>query len=238
MVNTGRRSFIKQLSAGIALLTFPFKPFAKGLPSQINEFKFTLPALPFAYNALEPYIDEPTMRLHHGKHHQGYIDKLNTADWTGFTYSPQLGTLCKQINLNSSALIRNNMGGHYNHSLFWQLLSPQAMSTSFSKHIEMAFGSVEAFKTQFTEAALKHFGSGWCWLVVAENRSLKICTTPNQDNPLMEIAQTKGKPVLALDLWEHAYYLKYQNRRAEYIQNWFSVINWKTAEALFNGLEI
>jgi superoxide dismutase, Fe-Mn family len=240
MVNSERRAFVKQCVASIAFLAFPFKniSFTKGRIS--HEFKFRLPALPYAFNALEPYIDSATMQIHHSKHHQAYVDKLNTASWSGFEFSEHLSALCKQINETSPAIIRNNLGGHYNHSLFWNLLSaqPDVLPAEFSRRLNAEFGSFEAFKTQFSEAALKHFGSGWCWLILTENGRFKICTTPNQDNPLMGIAQVKGKPLLALDLWEHAYYLKYQNRRAEYIQNWFSIVKWSTCEALLNGMEV
>jgi Fe-Mn family superoxide dismutase len=240
MVNSQRRAFVKQCVAGIAFLAFPFKniAFTKGRLS--HEFKFHLPVLPYAFNALEPYIDSATMQIHHSKHHQAYVDKLNTASWSDFKYSEYLSALCMQIHETSPAIIRNNLGGHYNHSLFWKLLSaqPDVLPAAFSRRLNAEFGSFDAFKTQFSEAALKHFGSGWCWLILTENGRLKICTTPNQDNPLMGIAQVKGKPLLALDLWEHAYYLKYQNRRAEYIQNWFSIVNWSTCEALLNGMDV
>ncbi|MGZ3932128.1 MAG: superoxide dismutase, partial [Bacteroidia bacterium] len=184
--------------------------------------KYTLPALPYAFNALEPFIDAQTMELHHDKHHQAYVDKLNKA-MEGNTWSGSIEELCTHITTldpDGKKGIRNNGGGHYNHSLFWQLMkaNPDAKanpaSGKLSEMITADFKSFDDFKKDFSEKALKIFGSGWCWLI-EQNGKLKIVTTPNQDNPLMDIAgNERGKPLLALDVWEHAYYLKYQNKRA------------------------
>ena len=238
MVKTNRRNFLKLLAAAFTAWSLPFK--LKAHKPVKNTFPFTLPALPYLYNALEPNIDEATMRLHHSKHHQAYINALNSSDSQFFYGAASLSAYCRKVQSNTSSLIRNNLGGHYNHSLFWQLLAPaQILIPEFVKtRIQQTFGTMEAFQTQFSEAALKHFGSGWCWLVMPDNQSLQIVTTPNQDNPLMELSPIKGRPLLALDVWEHAYYLKYQNRRAEYIKNWFSCINWNTVQWLMQGNEI
>jgi Fe-Mn family superoxide dismutase len=197
--------------------------------------QFALPALPYAYNALEPFIDEQTMIIHHTKHHQAYIDKLNKAveNLGGkFNLEESFKTISK-----ADISIRNNGGGHYNHSLFWQLMKPNPGSKEnkpsgkLAELITKDFKSFEDFKKEFSEKALKVFGSGWCWLIEQDGK-LKISITPNQDNPLMDVATEKGKPVLALDVWEHAYYLKYQNKRADYINNWWNIINWDKAEEL------
>jgi superoxide dismutase, Fe-Mn family len=203
----------------------------------IQNTPFTLPALPYAYNALEPFIDEQTMTIHHTKHHQGYVDKLNKAvESIGSKFV--LEDAFKTIS-TASVAIRNNGGGHYNHSLFWQLMkaNPAAKenkaSGKLAGSIARDFKSFDDFKKEFSEKASKVFGSGWCWLIEQDGK-LKITTTANQDNPLMDVASERGKPVLALDIWEHAYYLKYQNKRADYISNWWNVVNWEKAEELYN----
>lgn len=192
--------------------------------------QFTLPELPYAYKALEPFIDEQTMIIHHTKHHQGYVDKLNKAveNMTDkFNLEESFKTISK-----ASIAIRNNGGGHYNHSLFWKIMksNPDARenkpSGKLADAINRDFKSFDEFKKEFSDKASKIFGSGWCWLIVQEGK-LKITTTANQDNPLMDVSADKGKPVLALDIWEHAYYLKYQNKRADYIANWWNVVNWE-----------
>lgn len=204
----------------------------------VQNMPFVLPALPYAYNALEPFIDEQTMTIHHTKHHQAYVDKLNKAveNMGGkFVLEVSFKTISK-----SDAVIRNNGGGHYNHSLFWQLMKPNPSSKEnkpsgkLSESIARDFKSFEDFKKEFSEKSTKIFGSGWCWLIEQEGK-LKITTTPNQDNPLMDVATEKGKPVLALDIWEHAYYLKYQNKRADYIANWWNIVNWEKAEELHSA---
>ena len=192
---------------------------------------FKLPPLPYAYNALEPYIDARTMEIHHDRHHAGYVENLNMAivDLPGFT-NKSVEDLLKDLNAipeHSRNAIRNNGGGHYNHSLFWQMMKQDGggePKAELAKAIDASFGSFSAFKDNFTKAALGRFGSGWAWLVV-EGRALKIEPTANQDTPLSE-----GKtPLLGLDVWEHAYYLKYQNKRADYIAAWWNVVNWDFA---------
>lgn len=203
-----------------------------------GEATFVLPALSYPYNALEPFIDAKTMEIHHGKHHQTYVDKLNSAI-SANPIEKDLINLFKNVS-KADVAIRNNGGGHYNHSLFWQLLqpnmnaSPNFPSGKINEAIVAQFGSFDNFKKEFSEKALKHFGSGWCWLIVSnDDHQLHITSTPNQDNPLMDVVSERGKIVLALDVWEHAYYLKYQNKRAEYITNWWNVVNWKKANELF-----
>lgn len=190
---------------------------------------FTTPDLPYGYNALEPHIDEATMRVHHDKHHTGYTKKLNAAiDGTPWADKPIEELLAELDSLpaNIKTAVRNNGGGHYNHALFWPLLSPRGggePTGDLVPLVESTFGGYSQFKEQFTAAATGRFGSGWAWLVVDEGGKLAITSTPNQDSPL-----TLGqKPILGLDVWEHAYYLKYQNRRAEYVEAFFSIINWE-----------
>lgn len=192
----------------------------------------TLPKLSYSYTALEPHLDAATMEIHHTKHHQAYIDKLNTAlepyeDLQTLTVEDLL-TQIDQVPQNIATAVRNHGGGHANHSLFWTLLSPKANQNPSGKiknDIDHTFGNTEKFMQQFTESALGHFGSGWAWLVL-EQGTLHICTTPNQDTPLMH----GNTPLLGLDVWEHAYYLKYQNRRADYITAWWHVVNWEQIE--------
>lgn len=199
---------------------------------------FTLPALPYAYNALEPFIDEQTMTIHHTKHHQAYVNKLNETPSTNLDYQVDDATKCQNIDQYTSSVIRNNLGGHVNHSLFWTLLKPNPAAKSnvpvgkLAEAIIKNFTSFEEFKKQFSEKAVKIFGSGWCWLIEKDGK-LVITTTPNQDNPLMKVAEQQGKIVMALDIWEHAYYLKYQNKRVDYITNWWNIANWDKAEELF-----
>jgi len=199
---------------------------------------FTLPALPYAYDALEPFIDKQTMEIHHGKHHQAYVDKLNEfISGRKNLYSSDIEIVCKDISNDALPALRNNGGGHYNHSLFWSLMKenkdgkPNVPTGKIADAINASFTSFEEFKKQFAEAGMKRFGSGWAWLIV-EKGKLKICSTPNQDNPSMKLAEVKGKPVLTLDVWEHAYYLKYQNKRVEYINNWWNVVNWEKVNEL------
>lgn len=189
---------------------------------------FTLPDLPYDFTALEPHIDEQTMRIHHGKHHNGYTNKLNAAiegtDMEGKSIEELLG-MASQNNA-----VRNNGGGFYNHSLFWSVMSPDGggePSGDLADAINDAFGSFDDFKTAFAGAAGTRFGSGWAWLCVHPGGKVEICSTPNQDNPLMDVeAGCGGTPILGLDVWEHAYYLNYQNRRPDYVQAFFNVINW------------
>jgi len=198
---------------------------------------FELPALPYAFDALEPHIDKQTMELHHDKHHQTYITNLNKA----LEGNPAANSPIEEIITGISkfpVVVRNNGGGHYNHSLFWQMIGPHAggqPSGEVASAINSSFGSYDEFKTKFTDAATKRFGSGWAWLT-AVNGKLAITSTANQDNPEMDVipAEEKGKPILGIDVWEHSYYLKYQNRRPEYIAAFFNVINWKMVETLFH----
>ena len=190
---------------------------------------FTLPPLPYAFNALEPHIDARTMEIHHGKHHNTYVTNLNNAIAGSDAEKLSIEEICKNISSYPVA-VRNNGGGHYNHSLFWTVLSPKgsgAPSGELADAINAAFGSFEEFKTKFNAAATGRFGSGWAWLIKDGSGKLNITSTPNQDNPLMDVAEAKGTPVLGLDVWEHAYYLKYQNKRADYLAAFWNVVNWK-----------
>ncbi len=200
---------------------------------------FTLPALPYAHDALEPHIDTATMEIHHGKHHNAYVTNLNKA----LESAPELaGKSLEELLANNLAIVpdaikpavRNNGGGHYNHSLFWTILGPGTGGTPIGKlaaAIDETFGTFDAFKEKFNAAATTRFGSGWAWLVKTADGKLEVTSTPNQDNPFME-----GKhPIIGLDVWEHAYYLKYQNRRPDYIGAWWNVVNWAEADTRFNG---
>lgn len=189
---------------------------------------FELPALPYSTDALEPHIDTKTMEIHHGKHHNGYVTKLNDAISGTDLESLSIEDILAQVSKQSGA-VRNNGGGHYNHSLFWSILSPNgggAPEGELAEAINSKFGSFSAFKDEFSQAAATRFGSGWAWLCVDTQGELCVCSTPNQDNPLMDIAECPGTPILGLDVWEHAYYLNYQNRRPDYIAAFFNVINW------------
>ena len=188
---------------------------------------FELPALPYAHNALEPHIDEKTMEIHHGKHHQAYVNNLNNAVKGNAAEGVSLVDLVHNISKYSPA-IRNNGGGHWNHSFFWGIMGPNGggqPTGALMDAIVASFGSFDAMKEQFNSAGTTRFGSGWAWLIVHDHK-LAITSTPNQDNPLMDIAEVKGTPILGLDVWEHAYYLHYQNRRPDYIGAFWNVINW------------
>ncbi|MGN6618247.1 MAG: superoxide dismutase [Ilyomonas sp.] len=197
---------------------------------------FTLPPLPYAYDALEPYIDAQTMQIHHDKHHQAYVDNLNKAIAGTPNENKSLDEIIKNAGSISPA-VRNNGGGHWNHSFFWEILAPQSAGQpngELADAINSAFGSFDAFKEKFNAAGASRFGSGWAWLIVKDGK-LEVTSTPNQDNPLMDVAEVKGTPILGVDVWEHAYYLKYQNRRAEYLNNFWNVISWsKVAETYAN----
>lgn len=189
---------------------------------------FELPALPYEHNALEPHIDTTTMQIHHGKHHQAYVTNLNNAVAGTPAERMSIEDICKNISQYPAA-VRNNGGGHYNHSLFWTVMGPGKGGNpagDLAAAIDAAFGSLDAFKTQFAQAAATRFGSGWAWLIVGADGKLAITSTPNQDNPLMDIAEVKGTPILGLDVWEHAYYLHYQNRRPDYVTAFWNVVNW------------
>ena len=197
---------------------------------------FTLPALPYDYDALEPNIDKLTMQIHHDKHHQGYVDNLNKAIAGTENEKKSLDELVKNAG-KFSAGVRNNGGGHWNHSFFWEILSPKGGDKPEGKlaaAIDKEFGSLDAMKEKFNAAGAGRFGSGWAWLIV-NNGKLSITSTPNQDNPLMDVAETKGTPVLGADVWEHAYYLKYQNKRADYLKAFWDVVNWKKASEHFEN---
>jgi superoxide dismutase, Fe-Mn family len=198
---------------------------------------FTLPALPYATTALEPHIDAKTMEIHHGKHHNAYVTNLNAAVAGKPEESLSIEEICKDISKYPAA-VRNNGGGHYNHSLFWTILGPNAGGTptgALAEAINAAFGSFDEFKTKFATAATTRFGSGWAWLIKDATGKLQITSTPNQDNPLMDIAEVKGTPLLGLDVWEHAYYLNYQNRRPDYITAFWNVVNWNEVSKRFGA---
>ena len=195
---------------------------------------FTLPQLSYPYDALLPWIDAQTMEIHYTKHHQGYVDKLNKALQAAGVqdYPSNLSDFLRKVGTYDDMAIRNNLGGHANHTLFWDILSPTGEgqpSTAFEKTIEEAFGSMDDFQEAFTKQALTQFGSGWAWLVVNHQGKLFVTQTPNQDNPLMDVVdqEKQGTPILGLDVWEHAYYLKYQNRRADYVDAFWQVVDWE-----------
>lgn len=210
-------------------IVFPALSHAASL-DQLNLVRppFSVPKLQYKTSALAPAIDEETMELHHGKHHKAYVDKLNAA-LSETESKPTLLEILKSTKTFSDT-VRNNVGGHWNHSFFWTVLLPPSsktkISTELKSHIEKDFGSLDKFKEQFEKKAQELFGSGWVWLIVDGNNTLQITTTQNQDNPLMDIATTQGRPILGLDVWEHAYYLKYQNKRADYAKAFWSVVNW------------
>lgn len=192
---------------------------------------FTLAPLPYSYDALEPHIDTLTMQIHHGKHHQAYVDNLNKAIAGTEHENASIEELVKKAGSISPA-VRNNGGGHWNHTFFWESLSAKGGTPSgnLKDAIISTFGSFDSFKEKFVQAGITRFGSGWAWLLI-NNGKLEISSTPNQDNPLMDVADVKGQPILGVDVWEHAYYLKYQNRRPEYLSAFWNVVNWeKVAE--------
>lgn len=195
---------------------------------------FTLPPLPYPSNALEPYIDQQTMEIHHGKHHQAYVTNLNAAIAGTEHENKSLEELLAQVSKLPVA-VRNNGGGHWNHTFFWNVMAPNAGGVPTGElaiAINNTFGSFDKFKEEFSKAAISRFGSGWAWLIVADGQ-LKVFSTPNQDNPLMDVAEYRGTPILGLDVWEHAYYLKYQNRRPEYVAAFWNVINWNEVARLY-----
>lgn len=249
--DNSRRDFIKK-SATLALGSFLLSDIKSAtlatedgkklnILSPTEKPTFSLAPLPYSYDALEPHIDKLTMEIHHSKHHQAYVTNLNKAldgiDLAMIGNKVELESIFENIEKLPVA-VRNNGGGHYNHALFWTLMKPNGSLLNEGKlslAINTTFGSFDNFKKKFTETAMSRFGSGWAWLVVTKN-GLVISSTANQDNPLMNLPsiEVKGTPILALDLWEHAYYLKNQNRRADYIASWWNVVNWETAETLYN----
>ncbi len=208
---------------------------AQNKPAQAAAQSFVFPALPYSYDALEPYIDKATVELHYDKHHRGYYTKFVAAikgtDMETMPMETIFATISKR-----SVDVRNNAGGFYNHTLYWENMKPNAggqPSADLMKVIEKQFGSFDKFKEQFSNAAKGKFGSGWAWLILTKNHELKITTTSNQDNPLMDVVEENGIPLLALDVWEHAYYLKYQNRRPEYVDAFWNLVDWKTVESRY-----
>jgi Fe-Mn family superoxide dismutase len=200
-----------------------------------KKMSFTLPELKFSYNALEPHIDARTMEIHHSKHHQGYTNKLNSALESAGLAFDSIEDLLAKIDMKNMAL-RNNAGGFYNHKLFWEIMTPSSnseMSPELNDAIEKSFGTFQEFKSQFSSAAASRFGSGWAWLCVKDGE-LEICSSANQDNPLMPMIGCGGIPILGIDVWEHAYYLNYQNRRPDYINAFFEVINWGVVSNKFD----
>lgn len=189
---------------------------------------FELPKLPYAYDALEPHIDARTMEIHHSKHHNAYVTNLNTAIAGTDLEGKSIEELMKNLDMNNMA-VRNNGGGHYNHTLFWEIMSPNGgglPTGELAAAIDAAFGSFDAFKAEFSKAGSTRFGSGWAWLCVKDGK-LEVCSTPNQDNPLMPGVACGGQPILGMDVWEHAYYLNYQNRRPDYMEAFFNIIHWE-----------
>jgi Fe-Mn family superoxide dismutase len=230
MGHISRRQFIQGTAALAA--TYSLSSAVASATTQ-----FSLPPLPYDPAALEPSIDSETMKIHHGRHHQTYVDKLNEQ----VTKNPALAALTlDEINKNAatySDAVRNNEGGHFNHSFFWKIMAAQGKGGEPSKdllaRIQSDFGGLDAMKDALNAAALGRFGSGWGWLVLTDEKKLAVCATPYQDNPAMNNAETKGMPLIGIDVWEHAYYLKYQNRRVDYLKSWWSIVNWNEVNKRF-----
>lgn len=196
---------------------------------------FAFPALPYAADALEPVIDKTTMEIHHGRHHKAYFDNFTAAIKDTAAESQSLEAILASISQHTPA-VRNNGGGFYNHNLFWKVMSPNGGGEpkgELADAINAAFGSFDTFKAQFKDAGIKQFGSGWAWLIVGKDGKLAITSTPNQDNPLMDVAAVQGTPILGCDVWEHAYYLNYQNKRPDYLDAWWKVVNWDHVAELY-----
>ncbi len=237
--SSGRRKFIKNTAAGAAAITLGLAgldSFASTTGKTINNIPadfdtgFDQKPLPYSYNALEDVIDAMTMEIHYTKHAAGYSKNVKEAAAAeGVDTAKPLENVLAKVS-RYSAKMRNNAGGHYNHEMFWQSMRPKSANNKPSgkllQSIESSFGSFAGFKDKFSDAAKNRFGSGWAWLYIDSNNAMKIGSTPNQDNPLMDLSDIKGFPVLGIDVWEHAYYLKYQNKRADYIENWWNVVNW------------
>lgn len=225
-----RRQATATLLASAAMARLGWAGAAHAQDADAASAPFSLPDLPYAADALAPVIDAETMELHHGKHHQAYVDNLNKAvEGDEALQSLTLSELIANAGTHPPA-VRNNAGGHWNHSFFWNLMAPEDQrgepSAELIQALDTAFGSVEDFRTGFEEAGAARFGSGWVWLIVDEAGQLQITTTPNQDNPLMDVAEVRGTPILGNDVWEHAYYLTYRNRRPEYLGAWWDVVDW------------
>ena len=237
--NNNRRQFLKN-AALVSMAGLVIPSILKGSsqesfvsPNESVDDFFSLPMLGYGYDALEPHIDTTTMQIHHSRHHQAYVTNLNNAVKQN-NLDPNLEDLLKNVSKYPAA-IRNNGGGHWNHSYFWKAMKPNGGGTPTGKiadAINGTFENFDKFKELFSDAAMKRFGSGWAWLVKTSDGKLVITSTPNQDNPLMDVAEVKGTPVLGIDVWEHAYYLHYQNKRADYINAWMKVINWDYAASL------
>lgn len=236
-----RRKFLTSLglisaASGINKIEAITNKFNKKIDRSNKMGKFELPALPYAFNALEPHIDARTMEIHHGKHHAAYVNNLNNAVSGAELEGKSLEELFKNVS-KLPATVRNNGGGHYNHAMFWEIMGPNKggqPSGALSDAINGTFGSFEKFKELFNNAGATRFGSGWAWLVLSDGK-LIVSSTPNQDNPLMDVADVKGFPVMGLDVWEHAYYLNYQNRRPDYMNAWWNVVNWDEVAKRFSS---
>lgn len=235
-----RRNFFKSAGAGALSVIFAEKLSGAGITKtnsimeQSNSNRILFPGLPYAYDALEPWIDARTMEIHYDKHHRAYFNNFLAA----IKGTPAENMSAEEILKNISAYpdaVRNNGGGYYNHILFWNnMIKGQATPSSFMvKELESAFGSFDKFKEMFSTSAKTRFGSGWAWLYLAQDKKLAIGSTPNQDNPLMDLSPVRGIPLLTIDVWEHAYYLKYQNRRPEYVDNFWNVVNWADVESRY-----
>lgn len=233
-----RRNFIKQsllASVGVTMASSEILSACTTTKKMFVGDEFTLPKLSYSYDALEPFIDRMTMEIHHTKHHQAYITNLNKALIGKEKNYTDIADICRHISTYNSDTIRNNAGGHYNHSFFWEIMKPAPIATpseAVLSLINSSFGGMDKMKEQFNDAAMKRFGSGWAWVVLNDKGKLEIGSTPNQDNPLMDSSAFKGKPILALDVWEHAYYLKYQNKRKDYVEAWWNLINWQKVDSL------
>jgi Fe-Mn family superoxide dismutase len=235
-MQNSRREFIRKtalVAASGALLGSSLQVFGEEAGPLDNTFN--LPPLPYAHDALEPFIDKLTMEIHHTKHHQAYVTNLNKALTDNNIEVKSLEELMAEISKYPAA-VRNNGGGHWNHTFFWESMRPGGGGVPegrVAEAINQSFGSFDEFKKLINEAGMKRFGSGWSWLVKSKEGKLIIGSTPNQDNPLMDVAELKGQPILGIDVWEHAYYLKYQNKRGDYLSAWWNVVNWdKVAERL------
>jgi Fe-Mn family superoxide dismutase len=236
-MNNNRRDFIKKsamLTVGVAGVSMFGNKVLSNIISPADTSPFTLPPLPYDYAALEPYIDTMTMQIHHDKHHGAYVTNLNKA----LVENKMENVMLEDLLMKASTLppvIKNNAGGHWNHSMFWKIMKPGGggnPSGEIADAINAAFGTFEEFKNKFNDAGMKRFGSGWAWLV-KQNGKLTVGSTPNQDNPLMDASELKGTPVLGLDVWEHAYYLHYQNKRADYVTAWWNLVNWDEVSKRF-----
>lgn len=241
LLRNSRRKFIKDSSiltlAGIGTQLISSNVFA-AFGDNVGANTFTLPPLPYAYDALEPHIDKRTMEIHHDKHHAGYVKGINLA----YTENKITGSLEDTFSTisNYPASVRNSGGGHWNHSFFWKLMGPGKggpATGKISEAINSTFGSFAEFQKLFNDAAKTRFGSGWAWLVLNNNKKLEIGSTPNQDNPLMDLSEIKGKPIMAIDVWEHAYYLKYQNMRGDYLTAWWNLLDWEQINSHFDAAE-